>query len=733
MNKRRSENKNFTNNTREQWSGILLLLFLLGSIVSLTLAFFVANDYATNYAQLSGKVMIEAVGKGTMYNSIEDSGTCNMVITLEDGYTVLIPGMQIDMHANVRVNRSTTKPLIRAKFSLKLYENVGANYVEIPAGRDQENLLGQMQYQLHQIVDDNGWYQYSDGFYYYIAGNDVESTPGNTLLAQVDATDTQQVVHFINEPVIFPESVTSEYSALRLVVKITFQAIQDFIPDDQGLKIDNTITNSQRIFFDFVSTELGDVTPMEYFTITTDGSGNKTISLKSGMTAPANLVLPSVDTDGKPITALDNSFQNNQNIKNVYVPSSYTSIAPNAFSGSSIQSIDMSSTSITTISENAFRNCTNLTSATLPEGLTTIGNSAFHYAGLTSIVLPSTVTTLGDSSLLLTNLQSIHIPANVTSIQRRAFSNSYIKTITVDDNNTHFKDDQGVALLSKDGKNFYYMVEEPVLPNQDYDIPDGVESVGQDAFYLCNYINKLYIPSSVKTFHEKAITISSRINLFEVDVNNSIFASSEDGLALLSKDGTEMFDYATNSLVTSYTIPDTVAVVKNHCFESIRYLQVLNIPASVQVIENNSLGTNHTSLRNVYVDADNAYFKDDDGRVLLSKNENILLHNCASNTSTSYIFPANVTTIAYGAFAGSKYLEEVVMQENVTNIEAFGFSGMTALKILKIFASNPPEIHYNNLSGFHSTCKIYVPSGSLSAYKTANVWKDYADIILPLP
>ena len=82
--------------------------------IGVTLAFFANSEFASSLLKMSGRVKITAVGKGKGYNSIEDTDTCNLVINLQDGYKVLIPGMEIEAYANVKVHKSTTKPLIRA-------------------------------------------------------------------------------------------------------------------------------------------------------------------------------------------------------------------------------------------------------------------------------------------------------------------------------------------------------------------------------------------------------------------------------------------------------------------------------------------------------------------------------------------------------------------------------------------------------------------------------------------
>jgi hypothetical protein len=63
------------------------------------------------------------------------------------------------------------------------------------------------------------------------------------------------------------------------------------------------------------------------------------------------------------------------------------------------------------------------TSFTIPNGVTTIGDSAFAFCtGLTSITIPSGVTSIGDSAFsYCTELTSITIPSGITSIGLWAF------------------------------------------------------------------------------------------------------------------------------------------------------------------------------------------------------------------------------------------------------------------------------------------------------------------------
>ena len=99
--------------------------------------------------------------------------------------------------------------------------------------------------------------------------------------------------------------------------------------------------------------------------------------------------------------------------------------------------------SITSIEACAFELCTNLTSISLPNSLISIGNQAFlGCSSLTSITIPNNVTSIGNRTFLnCENLTSISLPNNLTSIGDATFSNcSNLTSITIPNNVTSIGD-----------------------------------------------------------------------------------------------------------------------------------------------------------------------------------------------------------------------------------------------------------------------------------------------------
>ncbi len=97
--------------------------------------------------------------------------------------------------------------------------------------------------------------------------------------------------------------------------------------------------------------------------------------------------------------------------------------------------------------------------------------------------------------------------------------------------------------------------------------------------------------------------------------------------------------------------------------------------------------------------------------------------------------PDNVVAIGSNAFAGCKSLQNITIGENVSSIAEYAFSYCEKLESVYCKAITPPEAEYRY--GFWRTFddnaperKIYVPTQSVEAYKSAQGWSDYADAIV---
>ena len=176
-------------------------------------------------------------------------------------------------------------------------------------------------------------------------------------------------------------------------------------------------------------------------------------------------------------------------------------------------------TSVKSIPNNAFENCSSLTSITIPESITEIGNYAFSgcssltemiynaencktlsYNWLSNIplqklIIGTTVKSIPNSAFQdCSSLTEITIPENVTLIGDYAFLRcSSLKEFIVDDSNRYYTSKDGV-LFSKD---ITTLITYPNAKASVYEIPESVTSIVDWAFSGCSDLTSITIPESV--------------------------------------------------------------------------------------------------------------------------------------------------------------------------------------------------------------------------------------------
>jgi hypothetical protein len=120
-------------------------------------------------------------------------------------------------------------------------------------------------------------------------------------------------------------------------------------------------------------------------------------------------------------------------------------------------------------------------------------------------------------------------------------------------------------------------------------------------------------------------------------------------------------------------------------------------------------------------------FASDDGRCLVIEGA---LNSFAPAGITGYTIPDSVTTIEDYAFSGCSSLTGVTIPGSVTTIGRDAFSGCSSLTSIYCKPTTPPTGDGSMFSDNASDRMIYVPMESVSEYKSALYWDDYAEAIV---
>ena len=326
---------------------------------------------------------------------------------------------------------------------------------------------------------------------------------------------------------------------------------------------------------------------------------------------------------------------------------------------------------VTGLAANAFAHCQNLQSVTLPEGLTTIGNGAFNccYA-LTETTLPNSLQSIGTGAFSFCNsLQTIIIPDNVTSIGKGAFK--FCKSLT------------SVTL------------------------PKGLRMLEENTFEKCSVLPAINIPGSVQHIMESAF--SECTDMKDVHIPESV-----RGI------GAKAFEHCT--ALDSITLPRSIRYIEHYAFYDCA-LTSIYIPENV-----NLLGVRifeSCNINSITVAPENKKFDSRDNcNAIIETAGNKLIEGC-KNT----IIPASVTAIGNYAFYMCDNLTSIEIPDSVTSIGEYAFRHCTHLTQIKCNAITPPACGEKAFDHVNPSIPVYVPAPSVSAYREAEGWKYFTNII----
>ena len=359
-----------------------------------------------------------------------------------------------------------------------------------------------------------------------------------------------------------------------------------------------------------------------------------------------------------------------------------TKIGENAFAGSAVTSVSMPE-GITSIGQYAFSGCQNLESVTLPESLTTLGSEAFmlckslktikipsgvtaipdccfnHCLSLESVTIPEGVTTIGDGAFVGCNLKELTLPSTVTMIESGAFlSNNRCQSITC---NATTPPNLGENVF---GYNASTTVKVPLQSIAAYRQAEGWKN-------FTNYYGGEVIADGItyRIDENDAMVAAAEATLTEANIPSSV--EFEGNQYPVIKINDEVFSGNTN--LTSVTLPESLTTLGDRAFWSCTNLESVKIP----------------------------------------------------NT---------VTSIKHSAFQYCCNLESIIIPSSVNSIGISAFSECKALKDIYCQAVNVPETHssaFNNSPIENMT--LYVPGESMNAYKTTAPGADSANSRLSPP
>ena len=402
---------------------------------------------------------------------------------------------------------------------------------------------------------------------------------------------------------------------------------------------------------------------------------------------------------------------------------------------------------VTRIGDSAFIDRTELTSVTIPDGVTYIVDCAFFGCTLLeTVTIPNSVTDICWRAFYdCVSLKEVTIPASVTYIGDEAFG--------------YYSDIDGSEIKKVDGFKINYVKN---TYGHYYATENGFSD---EACLLTNELNdgtleiSKYVGNSATS---ATYVIPGEINGKKVtQIGDSAFTVCTSLTSVTIPDGVTSIDEAAFwgcTSLTSVTIPDSVTSIKSKAFFNCTSLKSVTIPASVTNINIGDYALGYYEIYNTdscewemyKVDGFKInYVKNTYGHMYALKNgftdEACLLANelddgtleitkYAGNSAT-YVIPGEingkkVTEIGDSTFKGCTELTSITIPDGVIGIGNNAFSGCTSLETVTI----PASVTYVRDSAFYgctSLKSVTIPESVtyIGGYAFAECYSlKYADI-----
>ena len=349
---------------------------------------------------------------------------------------------------------------------------------------------------------------------------------------------------------------------------------------------------------------------------------------------------------------------------------------------------------VTAITDNAFRECTQLTSVQIPESVTSIGSRAFDHAGITCMVIPNSVTTMGYSCfdscsklarveigngiktispaafMKCTALENLVLPPSITSIGENAFSGSGLKSLTlpasvvrINDNafvNCNKLDTVHIDNLAAWCKIIFTNIKSNPLtvahrlfidgqPLTDITLPEDITAVKSFAF--CGLVvGRLAINASSLTsignyaFYQSEI---GRLDIMGIDAWLNVDFQSKESNPI---DHAQQVYFDGLDVPGMVVLPATMSRVGENAFNGCSWLTSITIPSSIVEIGADAFA-GCTNLTEVHIGDVAAW--------------------CGINFGNA---KANPLTAAHHLYVGNELLTHLSVPDTVPVVKAYAFT-----------------------------------------------------------
>ncbi|MGM9844478.1 MAG: leucine-rich repeat domain-containing protein [Muribaculaceae bacterium] len=265
-------------------------------------------------------------------------------------------------------------------------------------------------------------------------------------------------------------------------------------------------------------------------------------------------------------------------------------------------------------------------------------------------------------------------------------------------------------------------------------VPEELESLGKGSFTDSNYVRILTGEEGVYLFGGYAIG-------YIVEITTETVITFPENTKGICYNFFKFPGYKSGNMVRKVVLNEGLLEIQARAFEYC-YISEINIPSTVTYIDPDAF--RGSDLEQFTVSEGNSTYTANDG-ILFSADMKTLYLYPSYKEGESYIVPDGVTTINDYAFYYAFKIKELTICEGITeinpqvirdmgaletlhlpstvsNIKMGNFASCSKLKEITLAAAVPPAYDGTDLSAFAETTTLYVPEGSIEAYKADSNW-----------
>ena len=274
-------------------------------------------------------------------------------------------------------------------------------------------------------------------------------------------------------------------------------------------------------------------------------------------------------------------------------------------------------------------------------------------------------------------------------------------------------------------------------------MPDGLETIGDDAFINCNKLSKIVVPNSVTSIGNGSFAFCSNVTsiVYGKNVNSigkDIFTglSSLESVTSLNTTPPSVNTWGTTSTSATLYVPEnSIDAYRNatvwRAFKTISGIQ--DTPVDTPIADYPFGNLKYLTIGNTIDSISNELFKgckELENLTLGSSIQTIgdeALSGCTSLKEV--ILPPSVETIGASAFAGDSRLASIIMGHNVKTIGEKAFDGCSA-NTVSITAQTPPTAPNNTFSNYSGKLYLQGETAMKAYYDAYTCWDRFSSYVM---